>query len=67
MEHLLDLQVLLSVRSLHIVDDIVLLAFISSMPKEKKNRDGTFCCLDVIFGDKMRGGAYCEMVFLYVD
>ena len=35
------------------------------------NLDGTFCCLDVIFGDKMCGDDYnCEMVFhgvLYVD
>ena len=34
------------------------------------NLDGTFCCLDVIFGDKMCGDDCCEMVFcgvLYVN
>ena len=34
------------------------------------NLDGTFCCLDVTFGDNMCGDYCCEMVIcgvLYVD
>ena len=28
------------------------------------NLDGMFCCLDVIFGDKMYGDDCCEMFFV---